>query len=111
MTETSKNVPEARERYVLRLYIAGSTPRSQIAIKNIRKICLEELQGRYDMEIIDIYQQPTLAKGEQIVAAPTLIKMLPLPLRKLVGDMSDKEKVLIGLDIKKVEENKRETEK
>jgi circadian clock protein KaiB len=86
-------------RYVLRLYITGTTPRSQEAIRNIRKICEEELKGRYDLEVIDVYQQPELTKTEQILAAPTLIRKLPLPLRKLVGDMSNKEKVIIGLEI------------
>jgi circadian clock protein KaiB len=86
-------------RYVLRLYITGSTPRSQEAIRNIRRICEEELGGCYDLEIIDVYQQPELAKKEQILAAPTLIKELPLPLRKLVGDMSNREKVIVGLEI------------
>ncbi|HEY3421146.1 MAG TPA: circadian clock KaiB family protein [Methanomassiliicoccales archaeon] len=85
--------------YVLRLYITGSTPRSREAIKNIKKICEEELKGRYDLEVIDVYQQPELAKEGQILAAPTLIRKLPLPLRKLVGDMSDREKVIIGLEI------------
>lgn len=88
------------QRYVLRLYITGSTPRSKDAIRNLRRICDEDLNGRYDLEIIDVYQQPELAKKHQILAAPTLIKELPLPLRKLVGDMSDKEKVIAGLEIR-----------
>lgn len=87
--------------YVLRLYVAGTTPRSARAIANLKSVCEEHLAGRYDLEVIDVYQQPTLAKGEQIIAAPTLIKKLPPPVRKLIGDMSDKEKVLIGLDIRK----------
>ena len=90
-----------KETYVLRLYITGMTPASQTAIRNIKKISEEFLKGRYDLEIIDIYQRPQLAEGEQIVAAPTLIKELPAPLRRFVGDLSDKEKVLIGLDIKR----------
>ena len=85
--------------YVLRLYITGVTPRSREAIRNIKKICEEELKGRYDLEVIDVYQQPELARTEQILAAPTLIRKLPLPLRKLVGDMSDREKVIVGLEI------------
>ncbi|MGN6368425.1 MAG: circadian clock KaiB family protein [Phycisphaerae bacterium] len=88
------------EHYVLRLYITGSTPRSAAAISNIRKFCEEHLAGRYDLEVIDIYQQPTLAQGEQIIAAPTLIKKLPFPLRKVVGDLSNEERVLMGLDIR-----------
>ena len=89
------------EKYVLRLYVTGMTPKSIRAISNLKKICEEHLGGRYDLQVIDIYQQPTLAKGEQIVATPTLIKKLPLPLRKLIGDMSNTEKILLGLDMKK----------
>lgn len=87
------------EKYVLRLYVTGMTPRSIKAIENSRKICEENLQGRYKLEVIDIYQQPEYAKKEQILAAPTLIKKLPLPLRKFIGDMSNKEKILIGLNL------------
>jgi len=87
-------------KYILRLYVAGTTPRSNRAILNIKKICEQELQGRYDLEIIDIYQQPELAENEQIIAAPTLIKKLPLPLRKVIGDLSDEERVIIGLDLR-----------
>ena len=89
-----------KERYLLRLYVAGTTPRSLKAVANTKKICEEHLQGRYDLEVIDIYQQPTLAKGEQIIAAPTLIKKLPLPLRKFIGDMADGERILVGLELK-----------
>jgi len=88
-----------KEKYILRLYVTGMTPRSINAIENIRKICEENLQGRYELEVIDIYQQPQYAKQEQILAAPTLIKKLPLPLRKFIGDMSNKEKILIGLNL------------
>jgi circadian clock protein KaiB len=87
------------EKYILRLYVTGMTPKSVKAIENIRKICEENLKGRYELEVIDIYQQPQYAKQEQILAAPTLIKKLPLPLRKFIGDMSNKEKILIGLNI------------
>lgn len=89
------------ERYVLRLYVAGMTPRSTRAVENVRAICEERLHGRYDLEVIDIYQQPTLAEGEQIIAAPTLIKKLPLPLRRVIGDLSSIERVLVGLDLKR----------
>ncbi len=88
------------EKYILCLYVAGTTPRSLLAITNIKKICEEHLRGRYDLEVIDIYQQPALARGEQIVAAPTLIKKLPIPLRKFIGDMADEEKILVGLDLR-----------
>lgn len=89
------------QQYVLKLYVTGHTPRSIQAIASIRAICEENLPGRYQLQVVDIYQQPQLAEGEQIIAAPTLIRLLPLPLRKLVGDMSDKEKVLLGLDLRK----------
>ena len=89
-----------KEKYSLRLYVAGATPRSLAAVSNIKKICEEQFQGRYDLEVIDIYQQPTLAKGEQIIAVPTLIKKLPLPLGKFIGDMADRERILVGLDLK-----------
>ena len=86
--------------YVLKLYVAGQTPKSTQAIVNIKMICEEHLKGRYKLEVIDIYQQPVLAKGEQIIAVPTLIKRLPAPLRRFVGDMSDVDKVLLGLDVR-----------
>jgi len=93
---------EAKENiYVLALYITGQTPGSQRAIRNIKKICEEELKGRYELEIIDIYQQPGIVKTEKIVVTPTLIKKLPPPLRQLVGDMSDRERVLVGLNLNK----------
>ncbi len=88
------------EMFVLRLYVTGTTPKSLSAISNIKKICEEHLLGRYDLEVIDIYQQPALAAGEQIIAVPTLIKKLPHPLRKLIGDMSNTEHILLGLDLK-----------
>jgi circadian clock protein KaiB len=88
------------KKYVLRLYVAGVTPRSTEAIVNIKKICEEHLKGRYELEVIDIYQQPVLAKGEQIIAAPTLVKKLPLPLRRFIGSMYDVDRILVGLDLK-----------
>ena len=91
--------------YVLRLYITGATTKSVDAIKNIKKICEEYLEGQYELEVIDLYQKPCLAKDEQIVAAPTLIKKLPLPLRRIIGDLSNKEKVLLGLDLREVKGN------
>jgi circadian clock protein KaiB len=94
----------SKERYVLRLYVTGTTPTSARAIVNIRKICDEHLAGRYDLEVVDITQRPTLAAGEQILAAPTLIKKLPLPLRRFIGDMSQTERILLGLDLRAAEE-------
>ena len=88
------------KKYVLRLYIAGLSPRSQKAMANIKKICDEYLQGRYELVIQDIYQNPIMARNGQILAAPTLIKALPLPLRRFVGDMSDTKKLLVGLDLR-----------
>ncbi len=87
------------ERYCLRLFVTGMTARSAQAVKNLQAICDECLAGRYDLDVIDIYQQPVLAKGEQIVAAPTLIKKFPLPMRRLVGDLSNREHVLAGLGL------------
>ncbi len=87
------------EKYVLRLYVTGMTPNSVRAIENMRAICGEYLEGRFDLQIIDVYKQPSLAKGEQIIAAPTLVKKLPPPLRRFVGDLSNTERVLLGLDL------------
>ena len=87
------------DRYVLRLYVTGMTSRSARAVKNLQAICDEYLAGRYDLEVIDIYQQPVLIRGEQIIAAPTLIKKLPLPMRRIIGDMSNRDSVLLGLDL------------
>lgn len=87
-------------RYQLRLYIAGVNPKSSLAIANVRRICEEHLAGRYELEVVDLYQDPVLSKGEQIVAVPTLIKRLPAPLRKFIGDMSDVERILVGLDLR-----------
>lgn len=95
-----KSSSAASARYLLRLYVTGITPRSTRAIANIKSICEEHLKGNYDLEVVDLYRQPVLAAGDQIVAVPTLIKKLPPPLRRLIGDLSDREKVLIGLDIK-----------
>jgi circadian clock protein KaiB len=88
-------------RFVLRLYITGTTPQSVRAITNIKNICEEHLQGLYELQVIDLYQQPQLAQGEQIIAVPTLIKKLPPPLRRIIGDMSSTERVLVGLDLQK----------
>jgi circadian clock protein KaiB len=86
-------------RYILRLYVTGMTTRSVRAVENVRAFCSKHLEGRYDLQVIDVYQQPALARAEQLVAAPTLIKKLPLPLRRLIGDMSDEGRVLVGLDL------------
>jgi circadian clock protein KaiB len=85
--------------FVLRLYVAGQTPRSLRAVANMQRVCADQLKGRYRLEVIDLYQQPQLAEGEQIVAVPALIKRLPAPPRIVIGDMSDTERVLVGLDL------------
>ena len=108
MAETQRKPPRAGEgaprtgkgKYVLCLYVTGLTPNSQRAIANAKALCETHLEGRYDLQIIDIYQQPTLAKGEQIIAAPTLIKKLPQPLRRFIGNLTDKERILVGLDLR-----------
>jgi circadian clock protein KaiB len=95
-----KRASEGRH-YSLRLYVTGTTARSTRAVANIRKLCEEFLHGRYDLEVVDIYQQPIQAMDAQIIAAPTLIKQLPKPLKRLIGNLSDRQKVIIGLDLKK----------
>jgi circadian clock protein KaiB len=85
--------------YLLRLYVTGKSPRAEQAIANLRRICEHDLRGEYDLEIIDVLEHPELAEDEKILATPTLIKRLPPPLRRVIGDLSDKEKVLLGLDV------------
>jgi circadian clock protein KaiB len=94
------NAPESEAAFLLRLYVSGMTPRSIRAIEKIKEICRTRLKGRYDLEVIDIYQHPEMGKIDQIVAVPTLLKKLPTPLRKFIGDLSDTEKILVGLDLK-----------
>ncbi|MFZ0725591.1 MAG: circadian clock protein KaiB [Desulfobacterales bacterium] len=86
--------------YNLRLYVAGQTPKSITAFANLTKICEENLQGKYKIEVIDLIENPQLAKGDQILAIPTLVRKLPEPIRKIIGDLSDKERVLVGLDLR-----------
>jgi circadian clock protein KaiB len=90
-----------RAEYILRLYVTGSSPRSLKAVYNLKKLCEEYLPDNYDLEVIDIYEDPAAARSEQIIAAPTLIKQLPMPLRRFVGDLSDTRKLLVGLDLYK----------
>jgi circadian clock protein KaiB len=92
--------PRNPERYLLRLYVTGTTGKSVRAIQSVRRICEEHLQGFYDLEVVDLYKNLPLARGDQIIAAPTLIKRLPQPLRRLIGDMSDEQRVLVGLDLR-----------
>jgi len=86
--------------YSLRLYVTGQTPCSAASIRNVRDVCEEFLKGRFELEVIDLFERPELAKEAQVIAAPTLIKRLPRPARKMVGDLSDRKKVLLGLDLK-----------
>jgi circadian clock protein KaiB len=88
-------------QYQLRLYVSGSTPRSSRAVQNIKRICQQFLEGRYELEVVDVYQQPELAREQHLIAAPTLVKERPSPMRRIVGDMSDQDKVLIGLDLRR----------
>ena len=90
------------EIWDLRLYVAGQTRKSITAFANLKKICEEHLAGKYRIEVIDLLKNPRLAKGDQIIAVPTLVKKLPVPLRKIIGDMADTERVLVGLDIRSV---------
>jgi circadian clock protein KaiB len=91
---------KTKQRYILRLYVTGNTARSTRAIQNIRSLCEDYLRGQYELEVVDIHQQPTLARDKQIIAAPTLIKTRPEPLRKFVGDLSNTNRVLLGLDLR-----------
>jgi len=86
--------------YVLRLYIAGQTPKSVLALANLREICETHLRGRYEIEVIDLLENPQLAQGDQILALPTLVRRLPEPIKKIIGDLSNTERVLVGLDLR-----------
>jgi circadian clock protein KaiB len=99
-----RTAKRAATRYALRLYITGQTPRSRQSVENLRALCDKYIPGQFDLEVVDIYQQPAMAAAGQIIAAPTLIKSMPLPLRRLVGDFSDQNRVILGLDIKLDEE-------
>ena len=99
--EALKAGPIKRAEYILRLYVTGSSARSLKAIYNLKRLCEEHLPAGYDLEVIDIYKDPAAARDAQIIAAPTLIKKLPAPLRKFVGDLSDTQKLLVGLDLYK----------
>ena len=88
------------ERWDLRLYVAGQTPKSVRAIDNLKRICVEHLEGRYSIEVIDLLEQPQLGEGDQILALPTLVRRLPEPIKKIIGDLSNEERVLVGLDVR-----------
>jgi circadian clock protein KaiB len=93
------------EKWELRLYIAGNTAKSKLALSNLKKYCEEHLKGKYIIEVIDLLQQPQLAEGDQIFAIPTLVKKVPEPIRKIIGDLSNEEKVLVGLNIRPVKKS------
>ena len=88
------------DQYILRLFVAGSSPRARQALDNLKRLCEEELEGRYQVEVVDVLERPDLAEEERILATPTLVKRLPPPLRRVIGDLSDKEKVLLGLELR-----------
>jgi circadian clock protein KaiB len=96
---TGEPATDPHAKYKLRLFVTGSTPRSARAIANMRKICEENLHGRYDLEVVDVYENPDATRELQIIATPTLVKILPEPLRRIIGDLSDKERVLAGLNL------------
>lgn len=96
----SKNSSKQRDQWILRLYVAGQTPKCLTAFTNLKKICEDQLKGKYKIEVIDLIENPQLSREHQILAIPTLVRKLPVPVRKIIGDLSDTEKVLVGLDIK-----------
>jgi len=96
---SGKNAKSKPETWQLRLYVAGQTPKSLAAFANLKKICEEYLKDKYTIEVIDLLENPTLAKGDQILAIPTLVRQLPAPIRKIIGDLSNMERVLVGLDL------------
>jgi len=98
--ESAIAASDAAERWELRLYVAGQTDKSIRAINNLTRICKEHLEGRYSIEVIDLLQRPQLAAGDQIIAVPTLVRRLPEPIKKIIGDLSSEERVLVGLDIR-----------
>lgn len=97
---TSRRTPPRRKVYSLCLYVTGQTPRSAASIRNLREVCREHLEGRFELNVVDLYQRPELAREAQVIAAPTLIKKLPLPIRRLIGDLSNRNEVLLALDLK-----------
>ena len=95
-------------QYLLRLYVTGATPKSVRAVRNVRQMCEKHLPGRYRLEVVDVYRQPELVKGQDLVAVPTLIKCLPAPLRRFIGDMVNTDRILVGLDLRLTEEEKQD---
>ena len=106
MSSRKNGSSHGTEKWELRLYTAGQTPKSLAAIKNLKKVCEEHLAGRYEIEVIDLLKNPRLAKDDQIVAIPTLVRKLPDPVRKIIGDLSDTERALVGLQLRQVSEER-----
>jgi circadian clock protein KaiB len=102
LTSMKKTVKKDPDIWELRLYVAGQTPKAMTAFSNLKKICEEHLAGKYRIEVIDLLENPQLARGDQIVALPTLVRKLPEPMRKIIGDLSNTERVLVGLDLRPV---------
>src|SRR4051812_18902766 len=100
MAKESKSPAKKTYQWELRLYIAGNTPKSVSALMNLKKYCEEHLKGQYKIEVVDLLEQPQLAAGDQILAVPTLVRKVPVPIRKIIGDLSNEEKVLVGLNIR-----------
>jgi circadian clock protein KaiB len=97
-----KGSQAARELYLLRLYVAGQTPKSLAAFQNLKRICEEHLEGQYKLEVVDLLENPTLARDDQILAIPTLVRRLPPPMKKIIGDLSNSERVLVGLNLRAI---------
>lgn len=100
MTDQNTEVNEQQTKWTLRLYVAGQTPKSVAAFANLKRICEEHLKGQYRIEVVDLLENPTLAQGDQILAVPTLVRQLPPPVKRIIGDLSNTERVLVGLDIR-----------
>lgn len=100
LSEGGTAVPPPGRTFSLRLYVAGQTPKSVLAFRNLKQICDEHLQGQYEIEVVDLLENPQLARGDQILAVPTLVRRLPEPIKKIIGDLSNTERVLVGLDLR-----------
>lgn len=101
--KSSSRLP-TQQAWELRLYVAGQTAKSVTAFNNLKKICEDHIPGKYNIEVVDLMKNPTLAKGDQILAIPTLVRKLPMPIRKILGDLSDTERVLVGLDLRQLDD-------
>ena len=100
MTDEPGRAPDAHEKWLLRLYVAGRSPKCVAALENLKRFCEEHMPGQYEIEVVDLLENPRLAKDDQIVAIPTLVRKLPEPLRRIIGDLSNSERMLVGLDLK-----------